>query len=85
MREFSISSFKAHALSIVSAVAQTGERVLVTKRGKPMAYLVPAETAGTNRQPGRLAGTLTHEEDVVSPLGADIWEAAKDEKKGRKR
>ena len=84
MREFSISSFKAHALSIVGAVAETGEKVLVTKRGKPMAYVVPVESPETVGRRASWLGSIAHEEDIVSPLGAEMWEAAA-EKKGRKR
>lgn len=82
MREFSISSFKAHALSILSAVAETKEKVLVTKRGKPLAYVVPYERAKAQSGMDKLAGTILFEGDIVLPLGADMWEAARDENPG---
>ena len=41
MREYTISEFKAHALAILKGIDQTGEGVLVTKRGRPVARLIP--------------------------------------------
>ncbi len=36
--------FKQHCLSIIDQVARTHRPVVITKRGKPMARLVPVET-----------------------------------------
>ncbi len=68
MRSFSVSKFKAHALAILKGVAETGEGVLVTKRGKPLARVVPWRDAETASRAGKLAGAIAFEEDIVSPL-----------------
>src|SRR5438552_8907195 len=38
--------FKAECLAIMDHVSKTGESVLITKRGKPVAKLVPAKKQG---------------------------------------
>ena len=60
--------FKARCLALLDQVAQTGESILVTKRGKPVARLVPVEP------PPSLRGSVLEETDVVSPIETD-WEA----------
>jgi prevent-host-death family protein len=75
MKTMAISQFKAHALRIISQIAQDHEPMIITKRGKPLARILPYEETPSLPQPGRLADTLVFEEDIVSPLGEDMWEA----------
>lgn len=74
MRTMNITEFKAQALKVLSEVAERRESVIVTKRGRPVAEVVPY----TDPQPGAdsLADTLVFEKNIVSPLGSDDWEAA---------
>lgn len=74
MRTMNITEFKAHALKVLSEVAERRESVVVTKRGKPVVEVIPY----TDPLPGAdcLADTLVFEKDIVSPLGSDDWEAA---------
>ena len=68
MKSFSASQFKAHALAIMKAVAETGEPVTVTKRGKPLVKVTPcAPLEDEKRKFGRLSGTIAFEKDIVSP------------------
>jgi prevent-host-death family protein len=41
MREMKAGEFKAKCLAVMDEVAATGEPVVITKRGKPIARLVP--------------------------------------------
>ena len=75
MRALAITDFKAHALQVLGQVAKTREPVVVTKRGKPLAEVIPF-TPDVPR-PGKLAEALVFEKDVVSPLGEDMWDACK--------
>ncbi|MBT3378768.1 MAG: type II toxin-antitoxin system Phd/YefM family antitoxin [Lentisphaerae bacterium] len=75
MKTMAITDFKAHALQVLAEVAARKERVLVTKHGKPLAEVVPyTETKPT---PGRLAEALVFQEDIVSPLGEEMWDACR--------
>jgi prevent-host-death family protein len=77
MKEYSISDFKAHAIGILNGLAKSGESVLVTKRGKPLAQISPYRPPENKPRPGKLAGTLSFEKDLISPLGEELWEAAR--------
>lgn len=71
MKTMPVTDFKAHALKVLGEVAETREPVVVTKRGKPLAEIVPF--AGKRMAPGRLAEALVFEGDIVSPLGEAEW------------
>lgn len=47
-REVSVAEAKKHFSALLGRVAYAGERILISKRGQPMAVLVPpSEVAGT--------------------------------------
>ncbi len=71
-----ISVFKARALQVINSVAREHASVIITKRGKPLAQVVPFHTSDRKSKPGRLASTLIYEKDIVSPLGESMWEAS---------
>jgi prevent-host-death family protein len=73
MKTMAVTEFKAHALSVLGKVAVTHEPVLVTKRGKPLAEVVPVTEQ--KAKAGTLADALIYEGDLVSPLGDEMWEA----------
>lgn len=83
MQTWSVTEFKTQALGILEQVVQTGEPVIVTKRGKaivkvvPLAYGADVSEGAVVQKPGKLKGTVIEEVDIVSPLGADIWDAAR--------
>lgn len=77
MEAVGISQFKAHAMEILDQVARTQENIIITKRGKPIARIVPYRDFDTIPMPGKLANTLVFEEDIVSPLGEEEWNACK--------
>jgi prevent-host-death family protein len=64
------TKFKANVLALLKQVARTGEKIVVTNRGKPMAELSPISPPklAKNRYGGKIIG------DIVSPL-PDKWEA----------
>lgn len=58
-------------------VRDTRESVLITKRGKPVAKLVPAEQANEDFI-GRLKGQIEVVGDIESPVETpDAWESAR--------
>jgi prevent-host-death family protein len=76
-KTISISEFKATCLAVLERVRQTGRSVLITKRGEPIAEVVPPSPAaqgarwlGAMRGHGRIVG------DIISPAGqGEEWEA----------
>ena len=77
MKTMAISQFKAYALKVLDQVSKTKESIVITKRGKPLAEVVPFRNTDKNSSPGKLAETLVFEKDIVSPLGEDMWDVCK--------
>jgi prevent-host-death family protein len=64
--------FKARCLQLLDTVAASGEPLTITKRGRPVARLVPLPAAGALF--GALAGSVREQQDLVAPVD-DTWEA----------
>jgi prevent-host-death family protein len=77
VKTLAISVFKAHALEAIGRVASTREGLVITKRGKPVARVVPYQPDAAAPVPGTLADALVFEKDIVTPLGKGIWESAR--------
>jgi len=77
MKTMAASEFKARCLQVMEQVSTTRNPVLITKRGKPVAKLVPVDQA-PEWVPGRLAGKIEILGDIVSPvLPPEEWESLK--------
>jgi prevent-host-death family protein len=75
LRKIPAGEFKARCLAVMEDVRKTREPVLITKRGKPLAQLVPAENKVTGFV-GRLEGVVRVVGDVESPIvPPEAWEA----------
>lgn len=77
MEAVSISKFKATCLELLEQVRRTGEPLVVTRRGEPIAEVIPFGKAG-NRVSwlGEMRGSGKIVGDVVSPAGEESeWEA----------
>ncbi|MBI4191198.1 MAG: type II toxin-antitoxin system Phd/YefM family antitoxin [Betaproteobacteria bacterium] len=72
--EISAAEFKAKCLKLMDEIAKTRKPIVITKRGKPVAKLVPAEPASRKPLYGCMAGTVTYEGDLLAPLDVE-WEA----------
>ncbi len=70
------SEFKAKCLQYMDEVAASGESIIVTKHGKPVARLVPAD-APPKSIFGALKGQVKIKGDIVSPLDVE-WDAMKE-------
>lgn len=78
VEELSVSRFKATCLAVLEKVRTTREPVLVTKRGVPIAEVVPVSRAGDEpRRLGVLVGRGAVLGDVVEPVvGSEEWETS---------
>ena len=66
--------FKAECLKLMDRVNEEGLEMVITKRGKPVAKLVPAEKNAPKSAFGLLKGTAQVKGDIIAPTG-DTWEA----------
>jgi antitoxin (DNA-binding transcriptional repressor) of toxin-antitoxin stability system len=58
-------------------VARTGRPILVTKNGRPVAELRPHRAPRAKSLIGLHRGQVKILGDIVSPIGAELWEALK--------
>ncbi len=75
MTEMPISKFKAICLRELERVRRTGKPLLITKRGQPVAQVLPPpppEASGRSAF-GAMAGRAREHGDIVQPLSAEDW------------
>jgi len=79
MEEMAISKFKATCLAVLERVRRTGQPVLITRFGNPVAEVVPPRP---QPRPDRWLGSLSHTGritgDIVVPASnEEDWETLK--------
>jgi prevent-host-death family protein len=75
MKKIAAGEFKARCLTLMEDVRSTREPIVITKRGKPVAKLVPV-TSKKDDWIGRLNGQFKVTGDIVSPVvPLEDWEA----------
>jgi prevent-host-death family protein len=77
MEKMAISKFKATCLAVLERVRKTRKPVLVTRRGEPIAEVVPPRPpAQPKKFVGSMVGTGRIVGDIVGPVGDETeWEA----------
>lgn len=68
------SEFKAKCLAVMDEVAKTGETVVITKNGKPVAEVVPATKQKSLF--GIWKDKIEIKGDIISPIDVE-WDAMK--------
>jgi prevent-host-death family protein len=76
MTTMSISFFKAHALNVIKEVEETREKVVLTRRGKAAAILIPPEQTERGFKLGALKNSISFNDDIISAtVPEDDWDA----------
>jgi prevent-host-death family protein len=71
VRTIPAGRFKAQCLRLLDDVAETGETIVVTKRGKPVARIEPVD------EPPSLKGSIVYlvsDEELIAPID-EVWNA----------
>jgi prevent-host-death family protein len=77
MKKMPAGEFKARCLAVMDHVQKSRESVLITKRGRPVARLVPVEDS-SQQFLGRLEGIVKITGDIESPIEpTDAWDASR--------
>lgn len=76
MQTIQASEFKAKCLALMDQVARTGEAILITKNGKPVAELVPPAGLRHASPFGLHKGLIEINGDILSPIDVE-WDAQK--------
>ena len=66
-KTMSAAEFKAKCLRVMDQVSATGEPVIVTKRGRPVAQVVPIGTKSRSLR-GFLKGSVKTGRDIIGPI-----------------
>lgn len=75
MDSLPVSQFKATCLAALERVRKTGRPLLVTRRGVPIAQIIPpSPPKSPDSAFGVMAGTAEELEDILVPLPHDAWE-----------
>lgn len=74
-RTMKASEFKARCLALMDEIAESGEEIIITKRGKPVARLAPCEDKPASWF-GR-GGDIVMHDDLIEPVDVE-WEAETD-------
>lgn len=75
MKTIAAAAFKTHCLALLDEVSEEGEVLLILKRGRPVARVIPIEKLETSPQ-ASLAGTMIALDDLLEPpLPPEAWEA----------
>ena len=78
METINASYFKARCLKILDRVRDTGERIVILKRGRPVAELGPPSRAESEYPQSELKGTVTVVGDIVGPVVPEhYWDSLK--------
>lgn len=73
MKTMAAGAFKTHCLSVLDDVHHRHEEIIITKRGKPVAKLVPVGENKPESIFGFLKGQIQIVGDIVSPI-VEPWE-----------
>jgi prevent-host-death family protein len=68
----SAANFNAECLRLLDEVTESRRPIIVTKRGKPVAKLVPVDDQPIDIA-GRMAGTIKICGDIIGPIGDVEW------------
>ncbi len=79
MKRIAASIFKAKCLSLIRQVRATGEPVEVMLRGKPVAKLIPTESADDSIF-GYMRGKIRVVGDIEAPIPVE-WDVMKTKRK----
>jgi prevent-host-death family protein len=66
--QIAAGKFKIHCLKLMDEVQESHQEIIITKRGKPVARLVPFDRTAPVQLFGYLKNSITIAGDVVKPL-----------------
>lgn len=71
-----VTEFKAKCLSLLDGVAERGDTITITKRGKRLAEVGPARRQSLKSLEGAWVGKVEIDDDLLDADMSDLWECA---------
>jgi len=78
-RVVNATEFKAKCLAILDEVQERGESITITRRGRPVAVLGPAQKTAFKSSRDSLAGKGKIVGDIVNAEVPSLWEVLREE------
>lgn len=79
MRTIAAGEFKQHCLRLLDEVDESGEPIVITKRGRPVAELTPVTSQRNGDWLGSMEGRGEILGDLVAPAAdLDEWEVLRE-------
>ena len=72
-----ISEFKAKCIGLIRETRRTGNGIVITLRGKPVARVEPIEEDGGDKRLGALADATRVTGDILTADFSDDWEISR--------
>ncbi|MGD0616921.1 MAG: type II toxin-antitoxin system prevent-host-death family antitoxin [Bryobacteraceae bacterium] len=72
-QQIAAGEFKARCLRLLDEVQHSRKEILITKRGRPVARLLPADTEAPALL-GRMKGSIEIHGDLIASIG-EVWDA----------
>lgn len=69
-----VSEFKAKCIAILREAQRTGEAILITRRGQPIARVEPVQQTPSERPLGVFRGRMKIRGDIVHADSSADWE-----------
>jgi prevent-host-death family protein len=77
LKEVSVAEAKKHFSELLGRVAYGGERIVISKRGRPMAILVPPAQPKAERSLGGIEGWLEEDDPFFETMDQIVRNRAK--------
>lgn len=74
MKTMVVSEFKAKCIAVLREAQRSGEPLLVTRRGRPLARIEPISEEVSERRLGIFRGRMRIRSDIVHASSEDDWE-----------
>ncbi len=74
MKTLAVSAFKAKCIAVLREAQRSGEPLLVTRRGRPLARIEPISEEASERRLGQLRGRMRILGDLINSSSEDDWE-----------
>ena len=75
-REVGVAEAKKHLSELLGRVAYGGERIVISKRGKPMAVLIPPTESAKEGHLSQVEGWLDEDDPFFETMGQIVSERA---------
>jgi prevent-host-death family protein len=78
-----VTEFKTKCLSLLDGVGKNGGSITVTKRGRPLAKVVPAPGDARKSLKGLWAGEFSVPDEILMADTSDLWDVVRESKRKR--